>query len=318
MENKNKPVIFVVGPTASGKSSWALKLAQEFNGVIVNCDSLQLYKKLDIGTAKPSPEERSIVPHHLFDYVLPPIEMSAGMYSRDFFECVESLPEKKPIFVVGGTGFYFMAIEKGMYPVLPVPEEIKHQILAEMGSSEGQQNLYNELLGRDPEYAQKIHVSDLYRIGRAIELIRSQKKSVTQIQNEFSASRAKFPYPLLKIGLQWEREDLSKRIFERTQKMLDQGFVEEVRGLLDESLGSWSPLSSVGYKEVIKLLDHQILENDLLGMIAQSTRQLAKRQRTWFQRDKDILWFQGGDGFELARAQVEKFLILFDPHHGKV
>ena len=121
-------MIFVVGATATGKSEWALRLAQEFNGVIVNCDSVQLYKKLDIGSAKPSREEQALVPHYLLDYVSPPEEMTAGNYCRDFYETLKSIPEEKPVFVVGGTGFYFMAIEKGMYTVIPVPPEIQQQV----------------------------------------------------------------------------------------------------------------------------------------------------------------------------------------------
>lgn len=308
MKKKNKPVIFVVGPTASGKSDWALNLAQEFHGVIVNCDSVQVYKKLDIGAAKPTQEEQTLVCHYLLDYVMPPDEMTAGRYSRDFFACMEKIPEGVPVFVVGGTGFYFMSIEKGMYPVLPVPIEIQKAVEEELQQESGAEKLYQELLQKDPDYGAKIHFSDHYRIGRAMGLIRSQGKSVTQIQQEFEESRSEFPFPLLKIGPNWEREVLRERIALRTQKMLAAGLVEEVKKLLDEGLEAWAPMSSVGYKETISFLKGNINREELFEEITKSTRQLAKRQKTWFQRDKEIHWFEGSSGYEQARALVEKFL----------
>jgi tRNA dimethylallyltransferase len=304
----SKPVIFVVGTTASGKSEWALKLAQEFHGVIVNCDSVQVYKHLDIGAAKPTVQERKLVPHYLFDYVLPPQEMTAGVYSRDFHECLQKLADDAPVFVVGGTGFYFMAVEKGMYPVTTIPAHIQAEVASEIAQPGGPEKLHRELLAVDPEYGAKIHVTDPYRIGRAIELIRTQGKSVTQIQKEFSAKQTPFPYPLLKVGPTWDREKLRSRIEQRTQKMLQLGLVEEVRGLLDQGLESWAPMSSVGYKETQKYLSGQLDRDTLFAEIVKNTYQLAKRQRTWFQRDQDIHWCDGENGFEQVRVLVEKFL----------
>lgn len=318
MVKSQNPVIFVVGTTASGKSDWALRLAQEFGGEIINCDSVQVYKKLDIGAAKPTKAEQALVKHHLLDYVQPPQEMTAGVYSRDFYDCMAQIPPGVPVFVVGGTGFYFMAIEKGMYPVLPVPVEVQKAVADELQRLGGPGALHAELIEKDPEYGAKIHSSDSYRIGRAIELIRSQGKSVTQIQSEFAQAQREFPFPLLKIGPTWEREALKERINLRTRTMLQMGLLSEVQSLLDEGLESWAPMSSVGYKEAIAFFKKEIPERDLLEEIAKSTRQLAKRQRTWFQRDKGIHWFAGDRGFEEARALVEKFLNPFDPPHGKV
>lgn len=309
----SRRVIFVVGATATGKSEWALRLAQEFGGVIVNCDSVQVYQRLDIGSAKPSLAERSMVPHYLVDYVAPPGEMTAGVFSRDFYECLAEIPEDKPVFVVGGTGFYFMAIEKGMYPVIPVPDSLKQQIEAELQMPGGPERLHAEMCAGDPDYGAKIHLSDRYRIGRAIELIRSQGKSVTQIQKEFEEQRQPFPHPLLKIGLQWDREVLRERIRSRVAKMLEKGLVAEVQGLLDEGLATWAPMSSVGYKEVMEMLVGNLSESALQEEITKNTAQLAKRQRTWFQRDSEIRWFDGASGFSEARAVVEKFLKPLTP-----
>ena len=309
MNRDSKPVIFIMGTTASGKSDWALRLAQKFQGVIVNCDSVQLYKKLDIGAAKPTLAERALVPHYLLDYIEAPREMTAGQYRRDFDECLESLPTGKPIFVVGGTGFYFMAIEKGMYPVTSVSEELKQQVEAEVQVPGGAARLLQELQTVDPEYAAKLHLADHYRLGRAIELIRSQGKSVTQIQKEFSEQQKDFAFPLLKIGPNWSREALRERIALRSQKMLEQGLVAEVQSLLDEGLGEWGPLRSVGYRETIQCLRGEFPQEQLLAEINQGTAQLAKKQRTWFQKDAEIFWSDGADGYMEAEMRVEKFLI---------
>jgi tRNA dimethylallyltransferase len=303
-----RPVIFVVGTTASGKSDWAMKWCKKFGGVIVNCDSVQVYQKLDIGSAKPSKQEQAEVPHYLVDHVAPPNEITAGVYSRDFFECLEKIPGKGPVFVVGGTGFYFLAIEKGMYPVKKISQELKDQVEAEVKAPGGAEKLYAELQAMDPEYAAKIHLADHYRLGRAIELIRLEGKGVTQIKKEFESQQNPFPYPLLKVGPSWDRDVLRTRIELRTRTMLEKGLIKEVQGLLDEGLKDWPPMSSVGYRETVDMIEGRLPEADLFQLIVTNTYQLAKRQRTWFQRDADIQWFPGDTGFADASAVVEEFL----------
>lgn len=303
-----KPVVFVVGTTASGKSQWALDMAQKFSGSVVNCDSVQLYKSLDIGAAKPTKGEMSLVPHYLYDYVPEGESMTAGNYTRDFFACMETLPSQKPAFVVGGTGFYFQAIEKGMYPVRQTPIAIQQEIARILKTEEGAKTLYEEFQRLDPKAAQKIHPQDHYRLGRAMELIRAEGKSVTQIQKEFAETQAPFPFPLLKIGLRWDREVLRERVKLRTQKMLDAGLVAEVQGLISRGYAEWSALQSVGYKEVLTYLQEGKTQQWLFDEIVQNTMGLAKRQRTWFQRDREIHWYDGATGFAEALAKVQKFL----------
>lgn len=305
---ETRKVVFVVGATASGKSDWALRWADEFKGVIFNCDSIQVYEKTDIGAAKATPEERARVPHFLIDYVAPPQEMTAGEYARDFFLELQKVPVSQPVFVVGGTGFYFTAIEKGMYPVTKVSPQLQAQVQAELLSPGGPEKLHGELAARDPEYGRRIHAADHYRLGRAIELIRSQGKSVTEIQREFNARQRPFPHPLLKVAPLWEKEELHQRIQARTLKMVEAGLADEVRGLLAEGLETWSPLTSVGYRETIAYLKGHLSREEWILEIAKNTRQLAKKQKTWFQRDKDIHWFSGREGFVAARDLVEKFL----------
>jgi tRNA dimethylallyltransferase len=302
-----KPVVFVLGTTASGKSHWALEWAQQFAGVVVNCDSVQLYKGLDIGAAKPTVEEMKLVPHLLYDYVAEGETMTAGKYTRDFFPCLEALPPQ-PAFVVGGTGFYFQAIEKGMYPVRQIPAGISADIERELSTAEGALNLYAEFCARDPEAAAKIHAPDHYRLGRAMELIRAEGKSLTAIRQEFSELQKPFPYPLLKIGIRWDREALQARVRARTEKMLETGLIEEVRGLLDRGLGTWAPLQGVGYKEVGEYLGGGRSLVWLLDEITKNTMGIAKRQRTWFQRDPEVRWFAGDVGFAEATAAVKEFL----------
>lgn len=305
---ESRKIVFVVGATASGKSEWALRWAEEFNGVIFNCDSIQVYQKTNIGAAKATPEERARVPHFLIDYVAPPREMTAGEYARDFYAELEKVPASTPVFVVGGTGFYFTAIEKGMYPVTQVAPELQAQVMAELALPGGPEKLHAELRAKDPDYGAKIHGADHYRLGRAIELIRSQGRTVTEIQREFSERQKPFPHPLLKVAPRWEKDDLDRRIQQRTEKMLAAGLIEEVQGLLDEGLETWAPLSSVGYRETLAHLKGLFTREELKAEIAKNTRQLAKKQKTWFQRDKDIHWFSGAEGFASARNLVEKFL----------
>lgn len=301
-------VIFIVGPTASGKSGLALSLAKKFSGAIVNCDSIQLYQKVDIGSAKPTHDEMKMVPHVLFDFVSPPDEITAGEYSRLFFSKLEELERKFPyVFVVGGTGFYFQAIEKGMFPIGATDESVKEQVLIEMSEPGGPARLFSELRSRDPEKADKISPNDHYRLGRAIEMIRAHGRSVTEIEEEFRKFQAPFPYPLLKIGIKIDREILRERVRLRTQEMLDRDWVGEVQDLLDEGLKDWAPLSSVGYREIVQFLEQKSDKNlkNLEDLIIQSTMQLAKKQRTWFQRDPGIHWLASTSGEMMTKTMVK-------------
>lgn len=303
-----KPVVFIIGTTASGKSQWALEMARHFSGEILNCDSVQLYKSLNIGAAKPTPTEMALVPHHLYDYVPEGETMTAGNYARDFHSCMDTLRPPHPAFVVGGTGFYFQAIEKGLYPVRQTPVEIQKEVAEILKTEEGVKALYEEFQRLDPEAALKIHPQDHYRLGRAMELIRAEGKSLSQIQKEFSEKQKPFPYPLLKLGLRWEREALRERVQRRTEKMLKAGLVEEVQNLVARGFGKWSALQSVGYKEVLEYLREGHSESWLKEAIVQNTMGLAKKQRTWFQRDAQIVWLEGATGVSEALERVQRFL----------
>ena len=299
-------IVFVTGATATGKSKFAFLAAQKFRGVIVNCDSVQVYSGPKIGTALPPRSEREALPHYLFDCVSYPVEWTAGDYRRAFYEVVNNLPADSLVFVVGGTGFYFQAIEKGMHDSPKVSQEVSRAVLAQASTVEGLASLYAELCVKDPERAAKISANDSYRICRSIEIIRSFGKTHTEILKSFVPE--KFPYPLLKVGIQQEREHHRRLIAERTRKMLAAGLREEVCELMHrEGWLQWAPMQSVGYKETIEALQCGYDDVWLTEKIQTSTWQLAKRQKTWFARDSEIHSFDGESGYPAFESLIAQF-----------
>jgi tRNA dimethylallyltransferase len=289
-------VVFIVGATASGKSSLALQLAKKNSGAIVNCDSVQVYQGLAIGSALPSPAEMQTVPHYLYAYVPEGSKMTAGQYSRDFYQLMATIEASyENVYVVGGTGFYFQAIEKGLFPVKAANEEIRSELEKKLTTVVGEEEIYQELLNKDPQAAQKISRQDHYRLARAVEMMRVEGKTLSQIQEEFSKSQKVMPWPLEKIGVRIAKDDLLKRVIERTEKMLADGLIEEVEGLVRRGLQDWPALQSVGYKETLEFLSGTGAVNTRLLLkekIVQNTMKLAKKQRTWFQRDPEIKWIE--------------------------
>ncbi len=281
------PFLFIMGPTGVGKSELAHLAAQREKGEIVNCDSLQCYQGLDIGTAKPSSTERKPIPHHLFDIVELGGQLTAGDYRRKVLSLWKE-PPQAPLFFVGGSGFYFQALEKGMYEVPEIPENIRR----ELSYQDDLPSLYEELKRKDPQTAQKIKTHDRYRILRALGVIRASGKTLTEIRYEFAQKRKTQLVPVMKIGLTMERNFLRKRILQRTQQMLNQGLVEETESLMKKGYSHWPPLNSVGYKECQNFLKGQASQNELLESIVTKTMQLAKRQMTWFRKDLNVRWYK--------------------------
>ncbi len=285
--------IFVVGPTASGKSQLAISIAQKFGGSIINCDSIQFYSHLKIGSAGPSDEDLKLAPHYLYSYVNPPTEMTAGQFLRDFYHLIDTNKDLKgPLIIVGGTGFYVQALEKGMYNVPQVDSQLKQKIEAEI-KEYGNEKAYKELTDFDPET--KIHINDAYRIGRALEVKRAfnLKMSELKIQSLLSddtETKLKLPFPSIKIGVDVDREVLKESIAQRTKKMLKAGFIDEVKSLIAEGHADWAPMNSIGYFEIKEYLAGRLAESDLEEMINQSTRQLTKKQKNWFKRDPQTKW----------------------------
>lgn len=301
-------VVFLVGPTASGKTGIALKLAEKFGGAILNADSVQVYGGLSIGSAAPTADEKSRAPHFFFQEIAPPERITAGDYARRARAILAELASRFPIvFVVGGTGFYLMALEKGMLPVEKSDPALQDEFARALEEEGGPERLHSELAARDPEAGKRISVQDHYRIARALEVIRRTGKPLTEIEREHREKADPFPYPLLKLGIRIDRDVLRGRIETRTKAMLSQGIVGEVQGLIEAGFGDWEPLQSVGYKETLEDLRSGGVKPDLEARIVQSTMKLAKKQRTWFQRDAEILWGEP-EGFDFFEGRVREFL----------
>lgn len=299
--------VFVLGPTATGKSQLAIELAEKHNGQIVNIDSVQFYKGLEIGSAAPTKADLKKVPHHLFSYVTAPAEMTAGQYIRDFYQLTSKLKPDTNLFIVGGTGFYIQALEKGMFNLPEVTNEIKQQVLDDLDKY-GPDKLYEELKSFDAQTV--VHPNDHYRLGRALEIKRAFNKKMSDFQN--TNNKDALPYPYIKIGLGFSTDDKEKmqdRVQKRTQLMIKNGLIEETKYFLDHSFEKWAPLSSVGYLETVQYLKNELTLEQLEPAIIQSTMQLIKKQRTWFKRDPSVLWsdiFQSNENE--IKNKVDHFL----------
>ncbi len=304
--------VFVVGPTGAGKTAWALAMAQKHNGSILNIDSVQFYKGLEIGSAAPSLSEHQQVPHHLYSYIEAPEEMTAGNYIRDFYKLIESESLKFPVFIVGGTGFYIQALEKGMYDILPIEKVNKDQIELEL-KQQGAEKMFAELTLADPKHG--IHIHDHYRLARAIEILRYNKKTPSQLkqQSQLSLNKNAFPFPYIKIGFSLIKENASIKIHERAAKMIENGIIRETQQLLDKGFQNWAPLFSVGFKQVVDHLLHNNSRDELLKNIVSSTMKLIKKQKTWFKRDESILWSDfTADSLQQLEKHLDGFLAGID------
>ena len=296
-----------MGTTASGKSQWALSQCLQHQKksetcAILNCDSIQVYSGLRIGSALPSPEEMQLAPHFLFSYVPVGDSMTVGLYYRDFFAWIEkNAPDFQYLYVVGGTGFYFQALENGLHPIGPVDHSLRKALELEIQKPGVAQSWHRELAQTDAQAAKRIAVQDHYRMVRMREVWLETGKTPSQVAEKFLLEKRPFPYPLHKVGVQVSLSDLQKRVSLRTRQMLKQGLVDEVEDLLGRGLELWEPLQSVGYREVKAFLRQEPVRSqiqktitDLQSNIVTSTLQLAKKQRTWFSRDLDIRWRDGG------------------------
>lgn len=286
-------LIFILGPTAVGKSEWAIKWVKSQpseNMGILNCDSIQIYKDLNIGSAKPDFSKHPDINFYLFDVLKAPEVGTAGFFREKALQVLkQKLPQEK-IIAVGGSGFYFQALEKGMYPKSFSSKPPKtNSYLSKDLSKKSLNELYQKLKEEDIETAKLISPKDRYRITRSLELIQTEGKKVSQIKKEFKET--KLPWPYLKIGLDIPKEELLKRIQIRTQKMIQEGLVEEVEMLLSRGLKNWQALNSIGYKESKLYLEGLLKKEDLEPEIVKNTMRLAKKQKTWFKKDKEIQWF---------------------------
>jgi len=303
-QNANPPLVVLVGPTASGKSALGVWLAHQFGGEIIACDSTQLYRGLDIGTAKPSLSERAGIPHHLVDVLDPDQAATAGGYREMAERVLEELRRRSrlPIFTVG-TGLYLRALLEGLAELPQRSEELRERL--RLSAQEHGPGHLHQLLSRlDPEAAKKIAASDEQKLIRAVEICLLAEKPVTQIHND--GRKPLQGWRTLKIGLVPEREALYQRIHARTDAMLANGWLDEVRSLLDSGMPEDAkPFDFIGYRELRQVLRGAITLDAARAAIQQSTRRYAKRQLTWFRREPGVHWLRGfGDDHAVQQQAI--------------
>ncbi|MEB3122689.1 MAG: tRNA (adenosine(37)-N6)-dimethylallyltransferase MiaA [Snowella sp.] len=274
------PLIVICGATATGKSGLALQLAQRLEGQILSADSRQIYRELDIGTAKPSQQEQALIPHHLLDICDPTETLTLAQYQEKAQSLIYSLPS--PLLLVGGTGLYLKSIIKG----LKIPRVSPHPLLREQLQALGQKSCYQMLSQVDPVAVTKIHANDEIRTLRALEVFYVTGQPISEQQGENPPN-----YPILQIGLDGDAIALQKRIENRVYQMIEMGLVAEVSTLIEKYGRDLPLLNTLGYAEIkAHLLDNCSLE-DAIAEIIIHTRQFAKRQRTWFRAYPEIQWF---------------------------
>lgn len=300
------PIVIICSPTATGKTELAIKLAGEFSGEIISADSLQVYRYLDVGTAKPSIEQRKKIRHHLIDVVNPDEEFNAAIYAGQARIIIDNLfGQGKPVFVVGGTGLYIRALLQGIIDTPAVDAKIRNRY-RELGNTRGREYLYELLRQRDVQAAQRINPNDSVRVIRALEVLEQSGESIIEMQKRHSL--ADCPYIVYRIGIQFDRQELKGRIAARTKKMAEAGLLDEVRSILARGYSEkLKPLQSLGYKEVIEFISGKYDWANALDLIDRNTWHYAKRQMTWFAADKAIKWYNH-DNIDDIKANVSIFL----------
>ena len=297
-------LVVVLGPTASGKTALSIALAEQFQGEIVNCDSVAMYREFDIGTAKPSQEERAQAPHHLLDFVDPRQEITAGEYARQAREVIAEISARGRLpIVVGGTGLYLRALLEGLFAGPQRSEELRER-LRERAAELGSGYLHRVLCRLDPASARKIHANDAPKLIRAIEVCLASRQMMSAMWQHGRDPLTGFR--VVRLGLDPDRASLYDRINLRAQSMFDQGLIEETKNLIGKYGDSARPLSSLGYKQAVQLLRGELTVEQAVKAAQQGHRNYAKRQMTWFRREPDVLWLRGfGDGLDIQTQAAE-------------
>jgi len=284
-----RKVIVIVGPTCSGKTTLAIKLALALNSEIISADSRQIYKFLNIGTAKPSKEELNLVKHYFIDILLPSEDYNVSRFEKEALRIIEKLFAQNKIPVVaGGSGLYVKSLVDGIFDVVDTDEEYRKELL-EAKAKYGNEFLYEKLKQVDPLSAQNLLPQNWKRVIRALEVYKLTGRSIVEFQKEF---KRETDIKFFQFGLKWPREILYENIEKRVDEMIEAGLIDEVKNILsmgyDPGLNS---LNTVGYKEIISYLKNEIDLEEAIRLIKRNTRRYAKRQLTWFGRDNRIKWF---------------------------
>jgi tRNA dimethylallyltransferase len=296
-------LVVVLGPTASGKTSLSLALAERFHGEVVNCDSVAMYREFEIGTAKPSAAERARAPHHLLDLVDPAGYITAGEYARLARQALAEIKSRKHLpIVVGGTGLYLRALLDGLFPGPQRSEELRER-LRQRVEQNGAGYLYRVLRRLDPDAAAKIHANDIPKLIRAIEVCLASRQKMTEMWKQGRDPLTGFR--IMRLGLNPGRDALYARINQRAERMFDSGLVEETKRLRAKYGEAARPLASHGYKQAVQLLQGEIDHKAALQGAQQAHRNYAKRQMTWFRREPEVVWLEGfGDDPAIQKRAV--------------
>ena len=290
MKEKTK-VIVICGPTASGKTALSIELAKKIDGQVVSADSMQIYKDMTIGTAKPTEEEMQNIKHYLLDFVSPDERYSVANYKKDAKKAIKQIIDngKTPI-IVGGTGLYVDSlIYEIEYNDIKIDEKYRAK-LEEQAKKEGLESLYNQAKLIDPEAMEKISQNDQKRILRVLEIYNATGKTKTQQEKE---SRKEVEYDYKIFAINWPRDVLYDRINRRVDIMIDQGLIEEVKEIKNKYSHFPTAMQGLGYKEVVDYLDGKYSKEEMIDKIKMETRRYAKRQLTWFRKNKQTIWLDG-------------------------
>jgi tRNA dimethylallyltransferase len=291
-------VIVIVGPTASGKTALSIECAKKFNGEVISSDSMQIYKDMNIGTAKVTKEEAQGIKHYLVDFVSPEERYSVSDFRRDAEKALEEIIAKgKTPIVVGGTGLYVNSLIYGIdYQDMEYDKEYRDELMKKAETEEGLKSLYEEALKIDPEAMEKISPNDKKRITRVLEIFKQTGMTKTKQEELSRQNEVKYDYRVFAITM--PREELYERINLRVDLMIKDGLIEEVENLLKKYKTFPTAMQGLGYKEVVEYLDGTLTKEEMIDKIKQETRRYAKRQLTWFRRNKEIIWLNKNDGLE--------------------
>ncbi len=309
LKKKIKTLVVIVGPTAVGKTAVAIKLARLLKTEVVSADSRQIFKELTIGTAKPSPSELALVPHHFINTHSITENYDAAQYARDALELISDLFEKyNTLILCGGSGLYIKAVCEGFDDIPEIPADVREGLMQRYEQA-GIEWLQQEMLRLDPEHYKKIDQKNPHRLIRALEVRLGTGVSIAAFH---SSKQVSHPFEILKIGLELPREDLYRRIDERMDKMIEHGLIEEATGLYRHK--HCQALQTVGYQEIFDLIDGKYDLDEAIRLLKRNSRRYAKRQLTWFKRDTDISWFSAND-----QEKISGFVLDHQAHlHGRM
>ena len=299
-------IIIICGPTGIGKTTVAIDLAQHLEGQIVGADSMQVYKYMDIGTAKPTAAEQARVVHHLVDFVEPDESFDAAQYAAKAREKIIELDQQRiTSFVVGGTGLYIKALLYGLFDEKVSDPEIRDRLKAE-ANTHGIQCLYERLGRLDSETANRLHPNDTYRILRALEVIEATGQAISKHHKKHGFFDQ--PFESLKIGLEMDRTILYERINRRVDAMISDGFLDEVKGLMARGYSpDLKPMQSIGYRHMVDYIEGRLSWEECVRTMKRDHRRYAKRQLTWFGADSEIIWKAPGQ-VKALKLLIENFM----------